>query len=261
MSKKMWVAGLVAVGMMSASFAYAEGEGGDWRFTLSAKSWSEAWSGWNYVGDFRGATGRAADPGTLINTSDRGSALITGATVRYKDMFVNMNNSASTSYTFPTAYDGVSTTLGTTASRAEKDLNLGFYLSPQLALTLGTKTVELTYDPTSVWTHSFNTVGLSGSARIRESSFFMYENGALSISGDTTVSFTATNYTKGTPDYKSLEGGLGWAATKNLIFTAGYKFQDVQLPLTFVNPVLGSVLTINTRDTTEGFIFGVAVTF
>jgi hypothetical protein len=257
MSKKMWVAGLVAVGMLSANFAYAEGEGGDWRFTLSAKSWREAWSGWNRVGNFGGTIG----PGTLINTSDTGSSLITGATVRYKDMFVNMNNSASTSYSFPDRWDGASTTLGDTASRAENDLNLGYYLSPQLALTLGTKTVELTYSPTAVWTHSFNTVGLSGSARIGESSFFMYENGAVSISGDTTISFTSASYTKGTPDYKSLEGGLGWAATKNLIFTAGYKFQDVQLPLTFVTPVLGSVLTINTHDTTEGFIFGAAVTF
>jgi hypothetical protein len=53
-----------------------------------------------------------------------------------------------------------------------------------------------------------------------------------------------------------LEAGFGVSASKNLIFTMGYKFQQIELPYTWS----GNGITENTRDMTNGFIFGMAVT-
>jgi len=243
-NKKIILACLTGALMVSANFAYAEEEqpqAKNVHVTLSLKGWNESWSTWNWVGNL-GAYG----PGTLINSADSSMALIGGVTVRIKDFFMSGNYAPQSSFEF--------TDITKTYKRSENDLNFGFYVNPQVAFSLGRKVVELTYNPNAVWTHTFITLGVNGSSRIGDSNFFMYENGAMSLTGTTDVTFTTTGV-KGTPTYRSLEAGFGFAANPKLTFTAGYKFQQVELPLTF------GTLTENTRDTTTGFIFGAALTF
>jgi hypothetical protein len=241
-NKKIGLACLAGASMLSTGLAYADEDQAtpkNWHITVSAKTWYESWSTWQVTG----AT--LAGNGTLINSSDAKFAVLGGATFRYKNIFVSGNYSPATTFTF--------NDIGQQFKRSEGDINVGYYVHPQVGISLGYKQVKLDYQP-GVWTHNFLTLGVNGSARIEGTPFFLYGNGAGSLTGSTSVDFPLTG-TKGTPKYQSMEVGFGYVAMKNLIVTGGYKFQQVELPLTF-----GS-LTEKTRDTTTGYIFGVAYTF
>jgi hypothetical protein len=244
-SKKIMIVCMAGASLLSAGLAYAEEESAatkNWHLTLSGKAWNESWSTWAWVGNFGSPYGN----GTLINSSDSKVSGILGVTARYKDVFVSGNYAPKSSYYF--------NDIGATYKRSEGDLNFGYYLHPQLGVSLGYKQVKLDYNP-SIWTHNFITLGVNAAARVGESRFFMYENAAFSLTGATNVNHALIS-TKGTPTYRSLESGLGLSITRGLILTAGYKFQQIELPLTFA-----SGLTENTRDTTNGFIMGMAYTF
>jgi hypothetical protein len=246
LNKKIVMACITAASLLSANLALAQEEdeqqGKNFHLTLSAKMWNESWSTWQRVG-----TLSPYGNGTLMDTADNTAAFIGGVTARFKNGFVSANYAPQTSFDFPNNVE--------TYKRSEYDVNVGYYLHPQIGLSLGYKSVELEYNPAAVWTHNFLTLGLNSSARIGDSSFFMYQNGAISLTGSTDVTFTTVE--KGTPEYQSLEAGLGVSVTQGLILTAGYKFQQIELPLTFAS----TGLTVNTRDTTTGFIFGAAYTF
>jgi hypothetical protein len=244
-NKKIMMTCLAGASMLSAGLVYADDEPvptKNLHVTISAKAWNESWSTWNNVYGY-GAPG----PGTMINTSDTTLAAIGGVTVRYKNLFVSGNYAPPTTFNFAD--------IAQKDKRSEGDLNIGYYLHPQVGISLGYKQVKLDYGGTGayVWTHKFITLGLNASARVGESRFFMYENAAFSLTGNTSVTFTTVP--RGTPTYRSLEAGLGISATQHLIVSAGYKFQQIELPLTFPG------ITENTRDTTNGFIFGMAYTF
>lgn len=251
-NKKIMMACLAGASMLSASVVYAEEDSAptkNWHVTVSGKAWNESWSTWQYI-NTNPANGVV---GTTINSADNTFALIGGVTARFKDFFVSGNYAPQTNFNFKD--------ISQTNKRSEGDLNVGYYLHPQVGISLGYKQVKLAYGTTETpWTHKFLTLGLNSSARIGESKFFMYENGALSLTGSTSTTrdaaFQASGLSKGTPTYRSLEAGLGFTATQNMIVTAGYKFQQVELPYTWS----GNGVTVNTRDTTTGFIFGVAYT-
>jgi hypothetical protein len=238
--KKIGMAGLVGASLLSGGFAYADEESAqtkDWHVTVSAKGWYESWSTWQTV---------TSGVGTLINASDSKVDFIGGVTARYKDFFLSGNYSPKQTFTF--------SDVGLQHKRSEGDINFGYYVHPQVGLSVGYKQVKLEYNPNAVWTYDFLTVGINGSARIEGTPFFLYGNGAGSLTGTSSVSFTTVP--RGTPKYASMETGLGWSATQSLIVTFGYKFQQIELPLNFVGGT-----TENTRDTTTGYILGVAYTF
>lgn len=217
----------------------------DWHFTLSAKGWYESWSTWQTVYT-NPPPGKA---GTLLNTADSRIALIGGATVRYKNLFVNGNISPSTTFNFTDVLQKY--------KRSENDLNVGYYIHPQVAIAVGMKNLRIEYDPSSVWKYSFVTLGFNGAAPISGTHLFFYGNGARSITGTATSSFAITGYSLGTPIYQSFETGIGYAGGGNVIYTLGYKFQQAELPIMD----LTNGMLERTRDTTLGFIFGAAVTF
>jgi hypothetical protein len=253
-NKKIMMVCLAGASLLSAGLAYADDEPAPTKnlhVTISAKAWNESWSTWQYLN-----TNPANPPvGTTISSSDNKIAGIVGVTVRYRDFFVSGN------YAPPTEFNFADT--GETNKRSEGDLNFGYYLHPQIGVSLGYKQVKLDYGATgtSLWTHKFITLGINAAARMGESRFFMYENGAFSLTGSTSTTqdaaFTSAGLSKGTPTYRSLESGLGLSVTRGLILTMGYKFQQVELPYTWS----GNGVTENTRDTTNGFIFGMAYTF
>ena len=254
-NKKIMMVCLAGASLLSAGLAYAEEEQEatqNWHVTISGKAWNESWSTWTYLN-----TNSASPPvGTTINTSDNKIAGIVGVTARYRNFFVGGNYAPSTEFNFAD--------VAQIYKRSEGDLNVCYYLHPQIGVSLGYKQVKVDYSPGAgggKWTHKFITLGINAAARMGESRFFMYENGAFSLSGTTATTqdanFEAAGLSKGTPTYRSLESGLGLSVTRGLILTMGYKFQQVELPYTWS----GNGVTENTRDTTNGFIFGMAYTF
>lgn len=235
--------------MLSSGLVYAEEEQAaqkDFHVTLSAKVWAHDWNGWQYT--------------TLAGTNSvnqSGTPFIGGATVTYGKFFLSGNYSPSTNYDFSKfvgALDG---------KRKEYDLNLGYYIHPQVALAVGYKAVNLHYfvptAPTTYadWDYKFPMIGIMANAPIQETKFFVFGSGAVGIGGRISGNTTSNAQNIDTVEYKTLEAGMGYAFTEAIKGTVGYKFQELSAKW----KASFSTTAAKPRDTTSGLMLGVSYTF
>ncbi len=263
--KRAGAAGVLTVLLLGASSALAQ-KSDDLKVSLGLKLWYNTWE----TGFFNN------DPSTGTNvissTSDWKPALIPSFSVRYKDFVASMGYFTKTSYSFANFSDmqnltccgPKNVTTAFSAKRDELDVNFGYFVAPQLAVTLGYKSVNQTYTvtesapgviftpatSTSKTKNTAPTIGILGFAPLG-GGFTLYGNGAF---GPMKSKFEDGSSAKGS--YQSTELGVAHAfGNSGLSASLGYKVQIID--------VKDAVTTGNqrARDTTNGLIMGVTYTF
>lgn len=188
---------------------------------------------------------------------------------RYRDFF------ASTSYLAKTDYSATqpSTGLPYNFERDEFDVNVGYYVLPSLALTLGYKQVETKADFGSLGTVDRKdrgpTLGVAAAAPVG-SGFGVYGNlaiGRLTSKVNLSGSLPKNDYisTEMGLFYTALSRETGWPRSLNV--TLGYRYQSLDSTGEVTVSSVGSdfVVTrqynVRTRDTSRGPVLGVIATF
>jgi hypothetical protein len=251
--------------------------GKDVTLAIGMKLWFNTWQ------SAQGSNG--AQQGTNVHTyvSDSNAAFIPSISLKIKNFFISTSYLGAPEYTFPTYSDllviGPTNTAyiqdhKVTATRNESDTNIGWYVTPNLAFTLGYKivTLEITDKMTGVAvppatgglvprtqidkaTYTGPTIGFIGSVPIGEG-FGLYGNLAfgkmdLEYEGGTTT-YDA--------DYVSTEIGVGYKEKSlPLSFTLGYRFQSIEQQLPSYQ--IGGPGTVISPDVTKGFTFGINLIF
>ncbi len=215
-------------------------------------------------------------------TSDSTFAMIPSLSARYKDWLVSASYFKQ-SYTLPdTSYDVIrpyvspmnpggsntSTTASHTTDREEYDINVGYYFLPGVAVSLGYKSIKLSHSYTYQWigaaakpgaydvTYKTPIIGIQASSQLGGSSFYLYGNGAISIGNSLTREDTS-NLVTPTSDgsYSAAELGVGYAISKNMVFSIGTKYQVANVKDSDTSGK-GTM-----RDVTSGVTAGISYTF
>jgi len=265
---------VLVTGFAAAAFAADTEEttkvGKDIYFTLGYKTWINTWqTALNSYPPEGGAN-------IMSLTSDSVAAPIFSSSLKIGKFLIAGSFMKTPDYTFPDSQDALvagptPTTVPppglvfykfkTSASRKENDINLGYYITPAMAITVGIKNVKQTYNDLNAdrsifstsWTkYSGPIVGITGGGRLGESDFSFYGNlsyGFLKgeFEGDPQT-FNAT--------YSSTELGIAYRPISFLSFLVGYKYQTIDSKLT--DPAYNNQVAL---DVTKGFILGANLTF
>ena len=246
--------------------------GKDVTLAIGMKFWFNTWQ------SAQGSNG--AQQGTNVQTyvSDSNVAIIPSISLKIKDFFISTSYLGAPEYTFPEYSDTIVITTGptttaytlqhkTTATRTESDTNIGWYVTPNLALTLGYKivTLEITDKRSGTGlqsrtvidkpTYAGPTIGFIGSVPVGEG-FGLFGNLALGKM-DMEYEGGTTTYDA---DYVSTEIGIGYKEKSlPLSFTVGYRFQSIEQKLPSYQ--IGGSGTPVSPDVTKGFTFGINLIF
>jgi len=247
--------------------------GKDVTLAIGLKFWMHTWQSAN------GSYGPEQGANVQSYVSDPNVAFIPSISLKIKDFFISTSYLTASDYTFPTYSDRLILTSGgtttaytlnheTTAKRTESDTNIGWYVSRNLALTLGYKVVtqEITDKRSGTGllantfvqkpTYAGPTIGFIGSVPIGEG-FGLYGNLAL---GKLDMEYEGSSYTYKT-DYVSTEIGIGFKAKSlPLSFTMGYRFQSIEQNMPDYS-LPGSPGTPISPDVTKGLTFGLNLIF
>jgi len=224
----------------ASSAAVADDEPKNFSVTVGLKAWANEWTSWNMPG---AAQQPASNTVLSFNPS---------VTVKYKNFF------ASGGFMPKKTYDMPGSTTGTVgqASRKEMDLSVGYYVHPQIGVTVGYKQITQTWGVTDyVW--KIPAVGVSAAAAIQETKMFMYGNLAVGFATMTTSDNTAAVWNMKGGTYTTSEFGLGYSILPSFRMTLGYKSQSIP---TSMEAQL-TTTRINMVDSTRGFVLGGSYTF
>jgi hypothetical protein len=260
---------LLVMGLSGAAFASDTEQttkvGKDVYLSLGYKVWYNTWqtayNSWP-------AGGGGANIMSL--TSESVAAPIISASLKISKFLIAGSYMTTPDYKFPDYEDVLATgptfstpfnVYRTTASRKESDVNLGYYISPAIALTIGYKQVKQTYNDLDPTTNAFNfsswtkytgpIVGITGGGSIG-GGFAFYGNLSYGIlkgefEGDP-EKFDAT--------YSSTELGIAYRPVSFLAILVGYKYQTIDSKLN--DPAFDKQVAL---DVTKGFIFGANLIF
>jgi len=202
-------------------------------------------------------------------TSEPVAAPIISASLKISDWLIAGSIMNTPDYKFPDYSDvldlGSGTasyfTFRTTASRKEQDINVGYYVAPAVALTIGMKQVKQTYNDLDPVTNA-----LYGSSTTKYSGPIIGVTGGGSIGGDFAFYGNLSyGYLKGEFEgdpntfsaiYSSTELGLAYRPIKFLSIMLGYKYQTIDSKLN--DPAFDKQVAL---DVTKGTILGVNLTF
>jgi hypothetical protein len=268
----------------------SDNKGKDWKFMFGLKAWANEWSlplefgagDRTQIFEFESDTAFTPIPAFLVGYRKffiGGSYLLDTdydfTSQQYKFSYVNNNNEiAYTNWDFDVS-----------GSRKEWDVNFGYFLTPNIALSLGYKSLEREMTYTFVWEEDSNyyfrskypfsvsapIIGISASAPVNDQ-FNLYGNLAYGwLSGDATYEYRDENET-GTTNldvdgtYLLGELGFGYAIPLQQKFAsvvainAGYRFQ--RLDMTFSG---GGTRqwgeSGDQHDSTAGFVLGASAFF
>ncbi len=255
MAAALLVAGLS--GMALAADAVAD----DWQVAVGAKAWAPEWSSWDPVN-----TGRET-PIRVIESvaSDTHVAYIPQVSARYGRWLVAGSYFADTTFDLgglvqPTT-GGVT---GLEAKRREFDGNVGFYVLPALAVTVGYKQVQQTFGQTP-YRWSGPTVGLSGASSLWQalSLYGTFAYGRLRLNAGAADDAGQTGFDA---DYLLTELGLSWGTDLPISWlgfsaTLGYRAQIVSTRKYSVATGFGSYQPVDLHDVTYGPALGVLFRF
>lgn len=253
--------GVLALGA-AATATYADEDnsvqvGKDTFLSTGMKLWFNTWQT-NLTGN-SGQDWVALTAGPVIG-------YIPNIALKHKSFLVAMSYMGAGDYNFPaqTFYDNVNNaakleTVNVTGQRQEFDFNLGYYLCPTLAVTVGYKGVTEDFKVNSdLFGNSENkvylnggTLGLVGSAPIGRN-FSVYGSG---VGGLMEVTYTPASTYADTAEYEASEIGLAWRpGGGNFSTTLGYKFQLMQTSTNPKNNPANPALDRN--EVTRGFMLG-----
>jgi hypothetical protein len=247
--------------------------GKDVTLAIGLKFWFNEWQSAN------GSFGPQQGLNVQTYVSDANVAFIPSISVKIKDFFISTSYLGAPEYTFPEYTDTIVLTSGgtttgytlkhnTTAKRTESDTNLGWYVTPNLALTVGYKIVSqeitdkqsgtglISTTQVSKPTYQGPTIGFLGSVPVGEG-FGLYGNLAL---GKLNMQYEADKNTTYHADYVSTEIGVGYKEkSMPLSFTIGYRFQSIEQKMP--NYQIGTSGVPVSPDVTKGFTFGMNFIF
>ncbi len=236
-----------AAALLVAPLAQAQDSG--LTVAVGLKTWYADWTTW-----FVQANGNGVD---YLTQEPAKAKLMTvpQVSLRWRDWVASVSAATKSKHDFQSP-DGKFS-----YERAEVDGNIGYYITPSLAATVGYKRFTQTVPSTGNEIYRVNgpTVGLSGSASLA-GSFSMY--GALGLGLLKLEGSDAKN-----ARYSLSEVGLAYGipmgkGLKAVSLTAGYRIQVITaqgVQLTdgnFQNPVKQDA-----RDVTQGFTFGIVGVF
>lgn len=246
--------------------------GKDVTLAIGMKFWFNTWQ------SAQGSTGSQQGSNVQTYVSDPNVAFIPSISLKIKDFFISTSYMGAGEYTFPEYSDTIvigsaptytAYTLNhkTTAKRTESDTNIGWYVTPNLAFTLGYKvvTLEITDKRSGTGltsrtvvdkpTYAGPTIGFMGSVPVGEG-FGLFGNLALGKM-DMEYEGGTTTYDA---DYVSTEIGIGYKEKSvPLSFTLGYRFQSIEQKLPSYQ--IGGAGTPISPDVTKGFTFGINLIF
>lgn len=259
------IASALACFALAAPFASAYAAD-DLTVSLGLRFWDNKWTSWDYypAGVYAGASENF--------TSSSKAAPIPSISVRYKDFLFSGSQFINSNYGF-VGNDGK--TFG--AKRTETDILAGYYVLPTLALTLGNKDIKQEFKASNGFISNFKysgpVLGAAASAPL---------TGGYSLYGNLGYGFLKANLPTGLKDalgrnsfdanYYLAEIGLAYSfdirstipSAKALTATVGYRNQvlatkDFRVELDPVKKNLNRGTDL--RDTTEGFSFGLSISF
>lgn len=233
---------------------------------LGYKLWANEWH--TVTPSFGGGYDSIATQGVLH---------IPSLSLKYKNWLFSGSEAISGKYPFPMYSDrnlaGGQTAENVQASRHETDLNVGYYVIPQLAVTVGYKNVEQHYDVTSTIKGGFNgtstskthyngvTFGVAGSAPIGHG-WALYGSG---VGGIMDVTYTPSSVAHDFANYVGSELGFAWKTPDvPLSFTIGYKYQIINTHVNVDNDQVGPGKGIHNQtgvDMTQGWVLGTSYFF
>jgi len=263
--------------LMTSGAAHADApaeplaEADPWVASLGLKTWTNGWDSW-----FTSPTGTGVALGTrryqVVQAahSNIRTSVIPFASVRKGPVFGSLSLMQKTSYSLQDA--GTPGGFDVNASRHEADGSLGWYIVPNLALTLGYKQLTQTYGSDRYrWAGPL--VGVNGSATLAPG-WALYGTVGL---GSMKATFPAAQ-----PDaqgrssfhagYRLGEFGVAHGVAldnpflRSVAVTLGYRVQTVSTTgYALANTSPGGVSTINTRaslvDITQGLALSLSATF
>lgn len=211
--------------------------------SVGARAWYTDWSTFSYLPDL--STPNPDDNLALTQVSaNEKLTFMPMVSVRYGNFIGSMSAMLSTKFKFPDddEFDD---------EREEFDINVGYFVLPGLAFTLGYKKVEQSNGPDR-YRPAGPVIGMSGNAPL-SGAWSLYGSlgvGRLKTPDGDKISFDA--------DYRLTEVGLaygleGGKMPQRWTFTAGYRMQVMSSKEAFG--------TQDGRDTTEGFTLGAMATF
>jgi len=232
------------------------------QFTLGAKVWDTQWTSWDTVPTRSVVTGGPVSVIEPVSTNNH-VAVIPQVSVRYGDFLGSVSYLVNTTYSLTGAYDPASgAPLPISALRRELDANVGYYLLPGVAVTVGYKEIEQTFGPNSTAPELFKwtgpTIGISASAPLR-SHFGLYGTvgvGFLKLRVDQQLSDAVGN-TSFNALYTLGEAGISYSvptSTKlSFTVTAGYRAQIVTTKdYALNNGFSNGYNSVDVHDTTQG---------
>ena len=294
----------------------------DFGFVVGLKAWANQWDmpvstvGYSAIVSPTGIN-RPTNNDTIISfESDQETSLVPALMLRYKNFFVGTSFIPEKDYSFDTQQVGTVSIVGKdnafsqqfpklhdvithlpgmsdnfivslydtpTAKRKEWDVNLGYFVTPNLALTLGYKELDRSYQhsilamveqcgcDTTVFLKNFTQqnsyltakgpiIGLSGSAPVGKG-FNLYGNmafGWLKVDEDVSAFFnTPETYNSNDGRYYFGEVGLNYsfpldAALSSVTLGGGYRFQRLEY---------SSGNAGDQNDSTHGFTLSVSASF
>lgn len=242
--------------------------GKDWGFGLGVKAWANDWSlpleltkkdlGATFIHQF---------------DSDMELAFIPTGLVRYNNFFIGGSYMPGTDYDFhQQTVSSTQTISQMKGEREEWDLNIGYFLTPNLAVTFGYKKIEreLTFDldNNNVVSYPLSAdvpiIGLAASLPINEK-FSFYGNFAYGLlGGDAQFIENSVNDMDLDGNYYLAELGFNYVipikkVVSGITISLGYRFQRLDMEMTNGKTWNGSAGDQN--DTTSGISFGVSALF
>ncbi|HKU13576.1 MAG TPA: hypothetical protein VJQ52_04220 [Steroidobacteraceae bacterium] len=205
--------------------------------SVGARAWYTQWTTFSYFVDEATQQNLAL---TQVSADDK-LAVMPLVSVRYDKWLASASALPSTDFTFPNGK----------GTREELDVNVGYFVVPSLAVTLGYKHVSQSDGPNR-YRPAGPVLGLSANAPLA-GLWSMYGSlgaGWLKTPGGDAIDFEA--------DYRLAELGLAYALDGNSMprrwtFTGGYRIQVVSSHDAFDSQ--------DGRDTTQGFTLGVMASF
>jgi hypothetical protein len=229
MKKLLFVALALAPGLT----ATAQAQESPFSATLGVRAWYTQWDTFTYSDD------------GLVLQSPAGTefVLIPVLSMRYGDFVGSLSVFPSTDYSFVT---------GSTNRRKEFDINVGYYVTPGVALTLGYKKIEQGDANGNRYRLNGPVLGVNATAPLGDN-FALY--GAFALGRMKTPSGDEIQFDA---DYRLGEVGLAYtlatpSVAKALTFTGGYRTQVISSK----EAAQGQ----DGRDLTQGLTVGMLVTF
>jgi hypothetical protein len=248
---------LTLAAVLAGSATPAQADPSNFNLTLSVKEWVTDWTTWRINNVFFGS-GRIQVSEPLNSATRLVSAPQLG--VRYGNFI------ASGSYLLPETYPLSGSLESLRAQRHEFDANLGYYVLPGLAFTVGYKEIQQDYGG-GPFHWKGPTAGLAGSAPLGTTSWAVYGLAGyglmkLTVPYATRDAFDQTSFDA---NYELVEAGLAYVISGGrfvsaLRFTASYR---AQILTTKGYKLIGAngYTSPNERDFTEGPAIGLSASF